>query len=44
MGRPISMADAQIAEIYRFHDAICAAQNTRDFAHTGVDLRDPRRD
>ncbi|MFM2437787.1 MAG: hypothetical protein RLZ55_598 [Actinomycetota bacterium] len=44
MGRPISMADAQIAAICRSHDAVCATRNIKDFAHTGVDLIDPWRD
>lgn len=44
VGRPISMADAQIAAICRFHGALCATRNTKDFAHTGVDLIDPWRD
>lgn len=43
MGRPISMADAQIAAICRFHGAVCATRNSKDFAHTGVDLIDPWR-
>ena len=41
LGRPISMADAQIAAICRFHGAACATRNSKDFAHTGVDLIDP---
>ena len=44
IGRPIRMADAQIAAICRFHGALCATRNTKDFAHTGVDLIDPWRD
>lgn len=40
-GAPISTADAQIAAICLTHDAICATQNTKDFADTGVDLLDP---
>jgi len=43
-GRPISMADAQIAAVCRFHGALCATRNTKDFAQTGVDLIDPWRD
>lgn len=41
IGLPISMADAQIAAICRVHRATCATRNTRDFAHTGVDLVNP---
>ena len=44
IGRPISMADAQIAAICRFQGALCATRNTKDFVHTGVDLVDPWRD
>lgn len=40
-GIPISMADAQIAAICRVQRAACATRNTKDFAHTGVDLVDP---
>ncbi|MFT3889086.1 MAG: type II toxin-antitoxin system VapC family toxin [Arachnia sp.] len=40
-GLPISTADAQIAAICRAHAASCATRNTKDFAHTGVDLLDP---
>jgi predicted nucleic acid-binding protein len=40
-GLPIAMPDAQIAAICRSNDAVCATRNTRDFAHTGVDLVDP---
>lgn len=40
-GIPISMADAQIAAICRVHRAACATRNTKDFAHTGIDLVDP---
>lgn len=40
-GLPISTADAQIAAICRSRNATCATRNTRDFAHTGVDLIDP---
>lgn len=40
-GTPISMADAQIAAICRVHRATCATRNTKDFAHTGIDLVDP---
>lgn len=40
-GRPISMADAQIAAICRAHGAACATRNVNDFDDTGVDLIDP---
>ena len=40
-GLPISTADAQIAAICRARAATCATRNTKDFAHTGVDLVDP---
>lgn len=40
-GLPISTADAQIAAICRVHRAVCATRNTKDFAHTGVELIDP---
>lgn len=40
-GAPISTADAQIAAICLTHGAICATRNTKDFAHTGVELIDP---
>jgi len=40
-GRPISMADAQIAAICRFHSATCATRNTKDFERTGVQLINP---
>jgi predicted nucleic acid-binding protein len=43
IGRPISMVDAQIAAICRFHGAACATRNSGDFAHTGIDLIDPWR-
>ena len=42
-GRPISMADAQIAAICRRHDAGLATRNTKDFAGTGVVVLDPWR-
>ena len=37
-GLPISMADAQIAAICRHHGAGLATRNTKDFAHTGIDV------
>jgi predicted nucleic acid-binding protein len=40
-GMVISMADAQIAAICRNHSAELATRNTKDFAHTDVDLVDP---
>jgi predicted nucleic acid-binding protein len=40
-GRPISMADAQIAAICRVHDATLATRNTADFADTGITLINP---
>lgn len=40
-GRPISMADAQIAAICRTRSAVCATRNVRDFEHTGVEVLDP---
>lgn len=40
-GLPISVADAQIAAICRAHDAMCATRNTKDFAHTGIEVLNP---
>lgn len=40
-GRPMSMADAQIAAICRTHDAALATRNIRDFEESGVDLINP---
>jgi predicted nucleic acid-binding protein len=40
-GRPISMADAQIAAICRKLGAKLATRNTGDFQDTGIDLLDP---
>jgi len=40
-GRPVSMADAQIAAICRSRDATLATRNTKDFVDTGVALIDP---
>ncbi|WP_353815703.1 type II toxin-antitoxin system VapC family toxin [Agromyces sp. SYSU T00266] len=42
-GRPISMADAQIAAICLANGAACATRNVKDFADTGVDVIDPWR-
>jgi predicted nucleic acid-binding protein len=39
-GLAISMADAQIAAICRHHGANLATRNTKDFAHTGIDIID----
>ena len=41
IGRPISMADAQIAAICRSHDATVATRNVDDFADVGVDIVNP---
>lgn len=40
-GRPISMADAQIAAICRFHGTDLATRNVQDFAGTGVRVLNP---
>jgi hypothetical protein len=40
-GRPIRVADAQIAAICRKHGATLATRNIADFEGTGVDLIDP---
>lgn len=40
-GRPISMADAQIAAICRVHGAICATRNMKDFIETGIESVNP---
>jgi predicted nucleic acid-binding protein len=40
-GRPISMADAQIAAICRRFVACLATRNTKDFVDAGIALRDP---
>lgn len=40
-GRPISMADAQIAAICRHHAATLATRNGKDFDGIGVMLADP---
>jgi len=40
-GRPVSIADAQIAAICRHHDATLATRNTRDFDSTGIGIVDP---
>jgi toxin FitB len=40
-GRPMSMADAQIAATCRRFGAPLATRNTKDFADTGVMVLDP---
>jgi toxin FitB len=40
-GRPIGVADAQIAAICRDAGAILATRNTADFEETGIELIDP---
>ncbi len=40
-GRPISVADAQIAAICRKLTATLATRNTSDFKDTGIELLDP---
>ncbi len=42
-GRPISIADAQIAAIRRKLGATLATRNTSDFNNTGIELLDPWR-
>jgi len=42
-GRPISMADAQIAAICRHHAATLATRNRKDFEGIGIMLADPWR-
>ena len=41
VGRPIGVADAQIAAICRDLEAILATRNTADFEEAGVELIDP---
>jgi toxin FitB len=41
IGRPIGVADAQIAAICRDSGAILATRNTPDFVETGIELIDP---
>jgi predicted nucleic acid-binding protein len=41
IGRPIGVADAQIAAICRDSGAILATRNTADFEETGIELIDP---
>lgn len=40
-GRPISMADAQIAAICRSHGAKLSTRNVDDFAATGITIANP---
>lgn len=40
IGRPIGVADAQIAAICRDSGAVLATRNTPDFEETGIDLID----
>jgi predicted nucleic acid-binding protein len=40
-GRPIGVADAQIAAVCLVHDAALATRNVRDFAELGLALIDP---
>ena len=40
-GRPVSLADGQIAAIARSRGMTLATRNVRDFADTGVDLVNP---
>ena len=41
MGRPISMADAQIGAICRHHGALLATRNGGDFEGVDLDVSDP---
>jgi hypothetical protein len=41
LGRPIGMADAQVAAICRTADATLATRNTDDFQETGIELINP---
>jgi len=41
IGRPITVADAQIAAICRARHAILATRNVRDFESTGITVVDP---
>ncbi len=40
-GRPVSVADGQIAAICRHHGATLATRNVRDFDAAGLELLDP---
>ncbi len=41
LGKPISMADAQIAAICRQYDLPLGTRNTKDFADTGIRVFNP---
>ena len=41
IGRPITVADAQIAAICRQHQATLGTRNVRDFESTGITVVDP---
>ncbi len=41
LGRPIGMADAQIAAIVRVHQATLVTRDTNDFANLGLSLINP---
>ena len=41
LGRPIGVADAQIAAICRTAEATLATRNTDDFSETGIELINP---
>ena len=41
IGRPMSLADAQIAGICRAHNCGLATRNTKDFTSLGLDLINP---
>lgn len=41
LGRPIGMADAQIAAVCHARGTVLATRNIKDFTDTGVDLVDP---
>lgn len=40
-GRPIGLADAQIAATCAVHTAVLATRNTQDFLNTGIALANP---
>lgn len=40
-GRPISMADAQIAAVCQARDAVLATRNVADFEGTGIEIVNP---
>lgn len=44
LGRPIEVADAQIAAVCLVHDATLATRNTDDFEGLGLALIDPWRE